>query len=399
MTCKTGAAACALFVALTAAPAAVRAEVTTSVLTADLKAPSKLLLTPGHNLLVSEAGERPPNFVPHHGRVSIVDQNGAARTLLGGLPSGLDLDNAGPAGPSGLWLQGTQTLYVAIGVGDAIKHNATNQEIPNPAGPSSALFSSLWRVFFSESVDSLNEGFVLNPATDYATLADGMDLVLTNGSGETALIQVVADFRDMTPGPNLVTASNPFGLMVSGGNAFIPDAGQNALVKVGVLGAPIRTITHFPNVPNTAPFGPPTSQAVPNSIRALDFQGRYAMVTLFSGFPFGQGASSLRTVDLQTGAQQPLISGLTMAIDAIGFGNPAGPFFVLEHASSFTPPGGPNPPGFTGAGRLVLFATPASAPQVVVDTLVSPTSMALDIQNRSFFVTEIRTGKIIRISY
>jgi hypothetical protein len=390
-----------MLVGLAAAAPAVRAEVavTTSVLATGLKSPVKLIVTPGHNILVSESGDAPPNFVAHQGRVSIVDQGGGVRTLLGGLPAGLDLDNTNPAGPSALLLQGPQVLYVVIGAGDTNKRNATNQEVPNPTGPSSALFSSLWRIIFSESVDTLSEGFVLSPAIDYPTLVDGKDLILTNGAGESALIQVVSDFRDITPGPNLINASNPFGMLMAGGKVFLPDAGQNALVSSDVLTGRIRTITHFPSVPNTLPFGPPLSQAVPNSIRQLDLFGRYALVTVFSGFPFGPGASSVRVVDLQTGMQQPFIGGLTMAIDSIPFGGRAGPVLVLEHATSFIPPGPGGPAQFVAPGRLLLFATPTSTPEVLVDTLVSPSSMAFDYQTHQLFVTEIRTGKIIRVAF
>jgi hypothetical protein len=159
----------------------------------------------------------------------------------------------------------------------------------------------------------------------------------------------------------------------------------------------IETITHFPNVPNTAPFGPPVSQAVPNSIRGLN-RDRHALVTLFSGFPFGRGASSVRLVDLSTGAQLPLISGLTMAIDALPLGNWTSKLLVLEHASAFAPPGPAGPGGFVSPGRLLRFATPSSRPQVLVDTLVTPTSMDLDADTGDLFITEIRTGKIIKVS-
>ena len=393
------AAVCLLLVAFVAAVSAVPpgGPPASTVFVQGLKNPVKLIVTPGHHLLVSEAGEQPPNFVSHEGRISIIDQSGNIRTLIGHLPSGLDLENANPSGPSAIWLEGQRTLFIALGPGDVQKRNATNQEVPNPRGPSSALFSSIWRVRFSESVDWLGGGFELNPATDYATLADGKRVDLTNDLGESAAIEVLADVRDVMPGGNLIAASNPFGLLVAGDSIYFPDAGYNSMAAVNRLSGRVQTLTHFPPVPNTAPFGPPVSQAVPNSIRGLAWD-RYALVTLFSGFPFGRGASSVRLVDLRSGEQQPLVSGLTMAIDALPLGNWTNKLLVLEHASAFVPPGPGGPAQFVSPGRLLRFATPSSSPDVLVDTLVTPTSMDLDAETGDLFITEIRTGRIIKVS-
>ena len=245
----------------------------------------------------------PPAFVKHEGRISIIDPAGNVRTLLSRLPAGLDLDNLNPAGPTGLALAGEDTLYIQIGIGDVLKRNATNQEVPNPAGLSSALFSSIWRVRFSTGVDALAAGFALDPATDYAMLADGLAVELTNDAGESATVEVVADIRDLIPGANVVMGSNPFGLLVRGRGLYFADSGYNSISVANARNGRQQTITHFPPVPNTAPFGPPVSQAVPNSIRGVVGRGHLAMVTLFTGFPFGPGASSVRLVNLKTGEQ------------------------------------------------------------------------------------------------
>ena len=114
---------------------------------------------------------------------------------------------------TGVWVADRYTLYVAIGIGDVTKRNAARGEVPNPAGLSSALFSSLWRIRFSEEIDDLVDGFALDPATHYGELADGREIRLVNASGARARIRVLADFRDLYPGtpPNPVSASNPFG--------------------------------------------------------------------------------------------------------------------------------------------------------------------------------------------
>lgn len=145
---------------------------------------------------------------------------------------------------------------------------------------------------------------------------------------------------------------------------------------------------------NTAPFGPPFSQPVPNGIRKLS--ERSALVTLFSGFPFGQGAASVQEVDVSHGTTSPFIRGLTMAIDVLPLGRASGPFLVLEYASRFVPPGPGGPGGFMPPGRLLRFAHRAAAAEVLSSALVGPTSMAFDDCTGELFVGEIQTGRIIR---
>ncbi|MEP7309465.1 MAG: ScyD/ScyE family protein [Acidobacteriota bacterium] len=399
MTKTWAAAVCAVAVSAVATTEAARAAgpVAPTVFISGLKAPSDLVVTPRHNILVSEAGEDPPLFVTHEGRISIVDPAGNVRTLLGKLPSALDGENAGPAGPNGLWLQGERTLYVLMSVGDVLKRNAQNQEVPNPAGLSSSLFSSVWRIRFSEGVDWLADGFVLNPATDYPDLADGRTVVLTNGAGEHAHVTVLADIRDLVPGPVVVSASNPYRLTGSGDAVYFTDAGYNAVTAVGRSGR-IETITHFALVPNTAGFGPPVSQAVPTGIRLERGHPDRALVTLFTGFPLGRGASSVREVDLSTGAETTVVSGLTMAIDALPWGHGAHGLLVLEHASGFVPPGPVGPAQFLSPGRVLRYATPTSAPEVLVNTLTRPTSMVLDDDTGDLYILERFTGRILKVA-
>lgn len=378
-------------------PATARAELTGTAFVEGLKTPTKIVMTRGGNLLVSEAGNPPATFVANQGRISLVDRGGARRTLVDRLPAGLDLDDSGALGPTGLWLADRYTLYVAFGIGDVSKRNAARGEVPNPAGLSSPLFSSVWRIRFSQEIDDLADGFVLDPATHYAELADGSEVRLVNDSGERARIRVLADLRDIYPGtaPNPISASNPFGLLLLEDHFYLPDAGQNSLVRIDRQTGKIQTIVHFPPVPNTIfPIGPPFSQPVPNSIRKLS-EG-FALVTLLSGFPFGLGAASVQRVDVSDGTTAPFISGLTMAIDVLPLGHARGPFLVLEYASRFVPPGPAGPGGFMPPGRLLRFAGSRSAPEVLSSALVSPTSIAFDDCTGEVFVTEIQTGRIIR---
>jgi hypothetical protein len=112
------------------------------------------------------------------------------------------------------------------------------------------------------------------------------------------------------------------------------------------------------------------------------------LVTLLSGFPFAEGVSEVRSVDIVLRSDTPLITGLTRAIDVLTLSTPVGDvFLVLEFA----------PPLVAGPGRLLLFTSPESAPQVLVDTLETPSHMALDPVANELFITELFTGRIIRI--
>ena len=56
-----------------------------TVFAGGLKAPVRMILTPGGNLLVAESGTGHMD-----GRISIIDQSGSRRTLVDGLPSAIN---------------------------------------------------------------------------------------------------------------------------------------------------------------------------------------------------------------------------------------------------------------------------------------------------------------------
>lgn len=356
----------------------------TSVLVSGLQSPIKLIMTPAGNLLVSEAG-LPASFVPNQGRVSFVDRSGTRRTLIGGLPAGIDLEG-GALGPTALLLDGPRTLYVAIGQGDVITRPVPfvpGVEVPNPEGPVSALFGSLLRVHFSRSIDRLDGEFLLDPAMHHPTLVDGFPVELTNPQGERATVEVVADFRDIYP-RNKVSTSNPFGLAMVGDDLFLPDSGQNSLVRLRRGSGLPQTIVHFPALANTLPFGPPFVDAVPDSVRP--FGRSRLLVTLLSGFPFGPGASRIFLVDTRHGTAEPFVTGRTTAIDTLPLGHAWRSFLVLEFSSDLL--GG-------GLGSLLRFDSPLAVPDTIEDQLVTPTSMVMDPATNEVFITEIATGRIV----
>jgi hypothetical protein len=273
---------------------------TSTVLTAGLKAPIKVILTDQGNLLVAEAGDGPNN-----GRVSLVDRSGNRRTVLDGLPSGLAAPNNEPSGPEGLVLRG-DTLFVVIGVGDVVRRGPRpGTEVPNPEGPSSPILSSVIAVELGAPIDQLQSEFMLTLA-DHFTLADGHTLKLTSAGGEAqATIKLHTDFRDYVPDPNIIVRpSHPFGAVLADDALFVVDAAMNTINQVSLRTGRSQVLTRFAPLANPTPVGPPLLDPVPNSIHRV---GDRLLVTFLSGFPFPPGLAQVRVVDIESGKDALLI--------------------------------------------------------------------------------------------
>lgn len=369
---------------------------TTSVFTAGLKFPQKIIYAPQKGyFLVSEAGV--PN-IPNNGRISIVTTAGARFTLLDGLPSGPATPGGDPSGPSALWIEGNR-LYIAIGSGnEVINGPAPGSEIPNP-NPNSPLFSSVLEYTFPAFDFPLNRDRddVLT-CEDQFRLANGETISLNKvgllGASffPSATLRVVADFPDYTPSfrpdvPNNVRPSNPYGLVLRSNTLYVADASQNMIRTVDLNNGSIGTLITYPPRVNPLPFGPPVIDAVPDSLRLF---GNKLLVTFLTGFPFPPGAADVRQFDLDTNTDSQLIGGLTAAIDVLPVNdtNTNNSFYTLEFSTNM----------LSGApGRLQRFDLP-NAPTVISNTLITPTSMAKHPANGNLLVTEIFTGRIMRVS-
>lgn len=358
---------------------------TTSVFTAGLSQPAKIVLTPGGNLLVAET-----LGAPNAGRISIVDPLGNRRTLLDGLPSGNDPES-GAAGPSGLDLRG-RTLFVSIGGGDGtLAGPIPGTELPNP-NPSSPILSSVLMINFSANVEKTTQGFSLTPV-QHSILAGGGDVTLSNGAGDKITVELLANFPNYIPAPlpffpPNVRHSNPFGLVAAGKDLYVADGGMNTVVKVNISTGNTQTVTTFPPRPNPLPFGPPVIEAVPDGIRIVNGQ---LLVTLLTGFPFVPGLSEVRKVDVATGTSAPLIGGRSSAIDLVeGKSRGATDYYVLEFSTDFLA----NAPG-----QLLLFRSPTAAPVVVAGGLIGPSGLARDAVTGDIYIAEIFTGRIIRVRF
>jgi hypothetical protein len=360
----------------------------TSVFTTGLNSPAKIILAGDSSLLVAEAGTDAPNT----GRISLVNRaSGARRTLIDGLPSAVNRDGGAPeaSGPSGLKLSG-QKLYLTIGAGNTATP-ATGGFIVNPA-PASPLFDSVLELTLPTDYETLVSGFTLS-FTNQTTLNGNAPVTLTNAEGKQLTIRLVVNLPNFVaePRPALqehIRPSNLYGIELSGDSLYVVDASFNLLYRVSVATGTFETFATFAPKPNPTQMGPPFIEAVPDSIRLV---GNNLYISFLTGFPFVQGLAEVRTVNLDTRAQAVFISGLTSALDVLpinGTGDNDS-YLVLEFSQNMLA---------QQPGRLKLFASRTDAPRILTSSLITPTSIARDAQTGSIFVTELATGRIIRVS-
>jgi len=314
-----------------------------------LHLPLGTTLTNQGNLLVSESGTGAMD-----GRISIFDPSGNRRTLLDGLPSGIN-DVGDPSGPAGIAMSGRH-LYVAIGTGDVGRAGpCPGSDRPNPNGPSSPIFSSVLVIQFSSKVEATTTGFTLT-MDDQQALANGQTVTLSDSGGNTITIRMIVDFPNyiafpLPCFPDNVQLSNPYHLVAVEDTLYVTDGGRNLVWQVDLPTQSFAELVNFPNIPNPLfpNLGGPFLQAVPTGISAFDDQ---LFVTLFRGFPFPTGVSTVEQIDRFTGSDTTLISGRTSAIDVLPIaGRPRPPalpgrnYLVLQFASEG--------PFFMGPGLLL----------------------------------------------
>ena len=377
----------ALLVVLGLASAA-RAQ-TSSILTAGLEKPTKLITAGDNSLLVAEGGTATPNS----GRVSRVDRaTGARQTIVDGLPSGVN--NLGgapsPSGPSALKLHG-HTLFLTIATGDAVQNVGPGLESPNP-NPSSPIFDSVLELNLPGKYEELSSAFTLT-FTDQTTLAGGGNVQLTNAEGLEMTIRMIADFPNYKPNPrpgfpDNQRASNIFGVELFQKDLYVVDAAFNLIYRVGIANGEFEPFMTFPNQPNPLfpIIGAPFVEPVPDNIHRV---GNRLLVPLLTGFPFVAGLSQVQSVSLKDAERTVLIPNLNSAIDVLHVETgDADSYFTLEFSANQLA----NLPG-----RLRFFAASDAAPVTIVSNLISPTSMARDDATGDIFVTNIFPGTITRV--
>jgi len=376
---------------LTLTLAAAQASAQCTQVISGLREPLGTALTNQRNLLVSETGTTDLNS----GRISILDSSGNRRTLLDGLPSAINDVNE-PSGPAGLFMRG-RTLYVAIGVGDVGRAGPLpGTTVPNPAGPSSPIFSSVLAIQFSANTENITTGFTLTVANQEA-LANGQTVTLSNGGGDKITIRLVVNFPNFISFPlpffaGNIQLSNPFQLLAVEDELYVTDGGRNRVWQIDLLTGTFSTLVTFPDIPNPlfgiVPAGGPFLQAVPTGIAASDDQ---LLVTLFRGVPFPPGTSTVEQINPLTGSDTAFITGLKSAIDILPIvEDDATHYLVLQHASVG--------PFFASPGLVLDFDSPAGPPTVVANCLTRPTTMTLDKKAGTLYVSEYG-GRVVAIPF
>lgn len=357
-----------------------------TVFAAGLKNPSQLILAGNGSLLVSET-DAPPNS----GRISVVDAAGRVQPLLEGLPSGPAAPDGALDGPNGLALDGP-TLFIANGEGDThVPAGSPGTIVPDPAGRSSPIYSSILKVTLSDDPARIQQPFVLSRAHQ-DTLADGNPVTLENGVGDTARLELLADFRDNVPDARTIYRnSHPYGMTLHPsfpGQLFVADAGMNTVWQVDVATGRARTLVRFPAIPTGIPSRP-QAEAVPTNVRPY---GDQLLVTQLSGVPFVPNTARVSIVDVNTGAIGPFIPWATMAMDIAWEERPGSSrptFYLLEFSAALaqTPP---------APGRIKRWASLET--EIFVPALRTPTCMALDSAARALYVTSRSEGATVRVS-
>ena len=381
-----------------------------------LASPAGLGTTYAGNLLVPQAGTG-----SHDGSVELLTTWGQRHPLVSGLPSAVPPQDA-VSGPTAVTAN-LSTIYVLIGEGDALGPSIPPTQFPNADGVSSPIFSSLLEMHFQPVPDAIREGFTLS-GEDIGTLADGHTAHLVNDAGEQVWIRVLSDFRDFVPDPFVsVRQSNPFSLEWVGGlhpedyeefaipgasaadldflaqlmpdspigrrlrersMIYVVDSGMNALRSVDVLHGRSRIVARFPPVPNPLfpNLGGPVTDAVPFGVEQRDGK---VLVSLFTGFPFNPGMSSIVEFDPVTGAVTPVLEGLTLTGEMLAMGDD---LYVVEFSADLL--GG-------APGRLLRFGPGSSEPETVAAPLIGPVGLVSAGSEGDLFVSEIFTGLVKRI--
>ncbi len=343
-----------------------------------LQNPSKIIVGSSGTLLVTEAGA-----APNSGRISVIDPGGHRRTLIDGLPSGKEAD-----GPNGLALSG-RTLFVANAEGDGfVSGTKPRTQVPNPNGLSSPIYATILKVTFSGDIEGLAAGFTLK-LQDHFTLLDGAPVILDNGAGAQATLEMLSQFRWAVSDPvTLYRNSHPYGLALlpsQPDSLYVADAGMNTIVQVSLSTGKTKTLVRFPNAPSPTPAAI-VSEAVPNSVRAY---GDHLLVSLLSGVPFVEGASRVMEVDPATGAAAPFITLLASTIDVLHRtkANGAWQFLALEYSVALVQ-GKP--------GRLLVYDTAAG--RIMADNLPTPSAMAFDQSTGNLYITSRGDGTVLMIN-
>jgi hypothetical protein len=214
-------------------------------------------------------------------------------------------------------------------------------------------------------------------------------------------IQLVANLPNFVPAPTPqvpanIRVSNPFDLVAEGNSLYVTDGGMNQVWRVDLNSGAFAVHAQFPNIPNPLfglppQPGPPVGfypdiEAVPTGITS---EGGQLLVSVFTGFPFAPGVSSIQQVDPVTGVATPLITGRSSAIAVLPVKKRGDTdYLVLQYASA--------PLFIPSPGQLLRFEDPAGAPTLITSCVTRPVSMALHEKSKTLYILEV-DGRLVRL--
>lgn len=250
--------------------------------------------------------------------------HGLQERVATGLPSYAQVNSGRGEGPSGIAFQGLGNAYVTIGLEES-PH--LRDQAPEQLGGLGTLVHLL--------PSALAPGRRPDDGDGWEIVAD--------------LAQYELDFNPDCGDLD----SNPFSLMMDGGDAIVADAGANAFIRVAANGS-ISPFAVFSN--NTTKPGegcPPaaTRDFVPTTI-TVGPDGAYYIGHL-NGFPLVVGGSSIYRME-RDGAPEVALTGFTFIV-AIAF-DEAGNLYVLQNSDG---------PSSAAPGSLVRVAPDGTRSTVV----------------------------------
>jgi hypothetical protein len=323
---------------------------TVEVVMRNLDNPRGLALGPEGGLYVVEAGrggsgpcQTLRGALQCYGPTGAVSRfwGGNQERVVTGLPS--QVDPTGQAvGPQDISFQGRGGAYITVGFGG-------NPALRSGFGPDGAVFGTL----------------VHAPA-----------------SGKWKVIADISDYETQANPAGGPIDSNPFGIDAQPAGRVMTDAGGNDLLHISANGK-ISTLATFPSRPNRPTDSVPTGFTVGPD-------GAYYVGEL-SGAPFTAGVARVYRV-VPGSAPQILLEGFKAILD-LSFG-PDGSLYVVEFSQ------GPAP-GLAAPGRLIRVL-PDGTRQVVLDGLDHPTSVLVDPDDGTIYVTNrgtsVGNGEVLKVT-
>ncbi len=323
-------------------PAAAAPAYRVRTLATGLENPRGLAIAPNGNLVLSEAG-----------------RGGSGPCLVAGSGNTLCY---GASGAVGLFNRSTNVYSRAL------------SNLPSLAVQSSPLFpegTGLADLAFNGSGQLFGVfGFGANPTLipDAGSPLFGQTVAIDLAAGSLTPLADIAAFEASQNPDGQGLNSNPFALMVRGGDTYITDAGGNSLVKADAANQ-VSLVNVFPeelvgtsHLPFPFPFPEVPAEAVPTGLTIGPDGALY--ITQLSGFPFAPGSADVFRYDF-INPVTTLAGGFSNLIDIAA--GPDDSLYLLQYSDDFW-----GPP----SGSILRLGLDGSV-RTLFDDLVSPTGLAV----------------------